>query len=318
MLLALYAASLPLLAIVVGILLLALDPYDSGHFALLDTHDVPQFGQRLTGASLGRRRDFDTAILGNSTVQLLDPARISAASGRAVVSLTVPGTGPREQLAIADWFLRNHPGDATRGLVFGIDARWCRGDGRLELTNPFPFWLYSESTIDYALNMMRLKSVEAAMRKVKLLLGREPAAPPDGYSNYETGRIWDAAAARHRLGEEATEAAFGGGTGSDFAAVTLLQQFLMRVPQTAEVILVRPPRHHTAHPLPGSAAAEHQEACRQAFGMLAATRPRTRLLDFLSRPLDEDAEAFWDLIHYRASVARRIEDAIAAALRQQE
>jgi hypothetical protein len=73
-----------------------------------------------------------------------------------------------------------------------------------------------------------------------------------------------------------------------------------KVAQTAQVILVRPPRHHSALPLPGSAAAEHQEACRQAFDMLATSRPRTRFLDFLSRPLDADAEAFWDLIHYRA------------------
>ena len=319
-LLVLYAASVPLLATVMGALLLALDPYDTGRFALLSDHGVPQFGQRLIAASLGRRASFDTAILGNSTAQLLDPARIGAASDRAVVSLTVPGTGPREQLAVADWFLRHHPGAATRGLVFGIDGRWCRGDGRLELTNPFPFWLYSESAIDYALNMMRLKSVEAVARKVKLLLGREPPVSSDGYSNYETGRAWDAAAARQRLAEQAMDGTPADETaGTHFAAVTLFRRFLARVPETAAVVLVFPPRYHTAVPASGSAAAGQQEACRRAFDALATARPRTRLLDFLLRPvMGDEAEEFWDPLHYRAPLARRIEAAVAAALRRQE
>lgn len=318
-LLVFYAASLLLLALILGAILLALDPYDSGRFALFDGNDVPRFGQRLTAASLGRRAGFDTAIVGNSTVQLLDPARIGAASGRAVVSLTVPGTGPREQLVVADWFLRHHPGAATRGLVFGIDGRWCRGDGRLELTNPFPFWLYSRSAVDYARHMMRLKSVEAAARKVKLLLGREAGASWDGYSDYEAGRVWDPAAVRQRLAKQTTEAKpmDETATGTEFAAMALLQGFLARLPRSAAVVLVLPPRYHAAVPPPGSAAAARQEACRQALEALVAARPGTRLLDFLSHPVtSDDATEFWDLLHYRARVARRIEAAVAAALRQ--
>jgi hypothetical protein len=106
------------LAVTVGAVLLALDPYDTGRFALFPSPGVPQFGQRLTAASVARRADADIAIIGNSTLQLLDPARLGAASGRRVVSLAIPGTGPLEQLAVADWFLGHHDGTA-RGLSPG-------------------------------------------------------------------------------------------------------------------------------------------------------------------------------------------------------
>jgi hypothetical protein len=53
---------------------------------------VPDFGQRLALASIARRPEADTAIFGNSTIQLLDPARISELSGRTAVSPAVPGT----------------------------------------------------------------------------------------------------------------------------------------------------------------------------------------------------------------------------------
>jgi hypothetical protein len=45
-------------------------------------------------------------------------------------------------------FRRHHPGTALRGMVIGINQSWCRGDGQIELTNPFPFWLYADSALD--------------------------------------------------------------------------------------------------------------------------------------------------------------------------
>jgi len=57
-----FAAAAIGLGAVVATTLLALDPYDSGRFALFGDHDVPHTGQRLAGASLGRQPGFDTAI----------------------------------------------------------------------------------------------------------------------------------------------------------------------------------------------------------------------------------------------------------------
>jgi hypothetical protein len=315
-LIALYAASALALGAAVATLLLALDPYDTGRLALLGEHGVPRLGQRLAAASLGRRPNVDTAIIGNSVMQLLHPARIDAAGGGRVVQLTIPGTGPPEQIVVAEWFRRHHPGANLRGLTIGLDQTWCRGDGRLELTNPFPYWLYGDSALDYAAGLMSLKSIEAVVREVKLLLGRAPPARDDGYVDYEVGRVWTAegVAARTAPPADIDTPAAPAGPPPDFAAVPLLHEFLRRLPAAARVVLVFPPRHRHAIARPGSAAAAMARACLAAFAALAAERPGTLVLDFVGRDgMTEDGD-FWDLIHYRATVARRMETEIAAAL----
>jgi hypothetical protein len=311
--LARYAAGVLGLGALVAAGLLALDPYDSGRFALFGEHGVPQLGERLTHASLGRRGGLDTAIIGNSTLQLIAPARLAAATGRQVVQLAVPGSGPREQLVIAEWFLRHHPGAAFGGLVIGLDTTWC---GALELTNPFPFWLYGDSALDYAAGLMSLKTIDMAGRKVKLLLGGAEAARADGYHDFEIGRVWDpAAVARLTARPEGWGAPETSGARPPAPpAAPLLARFLARLPAAARVVLVWPPRHRHDLPPPGSAAAAAERACQAAFAAVAATRPGTTVLDFIGRAdMTEDAE-FWDLQHYRSPVARRMETEIAAAL----
>ena len=183
-----YAAITLAAGLALGVLVLVLDPYDTGRFALLPAYGVADFGPRLASASIARRQDVDAAIFGNSTVQLLDPARLSRLSGRNFVSLAVPGTGPVEQLALADWFRRHHRSQSA--LVFGIDASWCTTADPTKLSHPFPFWLYSSDRFDYAVNMMRYKSFEAVLRRLKLLAGYERMAQSDGYRDYDTGNPW--------------------------------------------------------------------------------------------------------------------------------
>ncbi|TXM60950.1 hypothetical protein FV229_23800, partial [Methylobacterium sp. WL120] len=40
---------------------------------------------------------------------LVEHARLAAATGIPFVQLSVPATGPGEQLLILDWYLRHHP-----------------------------------------------------------------------------------------------------------------------------------------------------------------------------------------------------------------
>jgi len=309
--LAAYAAASVVLGAVLAAGLLALDPYDTGRFALLPSRGVPDFGQRLAFASIARRPEADTAILGNSTIQLLDPRRLSELTGRTVVSLAVPGTGPREQLAIAEWFVRHHAEGAPM-LVFGIDAAWCTTESPVPLTNPFPFWLYGRSRLDYALDMMRFQSLEAAWRKLELLAGRGRAARRDGYHDYDTGHVWH----DPEFPEPAPAAARAKAAApGDFTAPPLLRAFLAGLPAADRVVLLIVPRHESALPPEGSAAAETIAACKAAYATIAAGRPGTRLLDFLvDDAMVRADENFWDQIHYRGPVARAIEDRLAVAL----
>jgi hypothetical protein len=317
-LLALYLASVLALGGITAALILALDPYDTGRFSLFAEVGVPNFGPRLTAASRARAREMDTAIIGNSTIQLIDPARLSAQSDGHVVSLTVPGTGPEEQLVIARYFLENHGKGALRGLVFGIDGTWCAA--HLALLNPFPFWLYAESDLDYLDNMMRLASARAAMAKARLLLGPGQTAPRNGYDDYERDRPWDADAARHRLNQAAVDAAVPDqdAAADNIAAAPLLAQFLASLPAAVPVVLVIPPRYRDPEATPTAPAVARQHACAAAYRKVSHGRAKTAMLDFIEQKDIAGADEFWDPIHYRAAVARRMEAAIAAALREGE
>jgi hypothetical protein len=319
-LLALYLASVLALGGITAALILALDPYDTGRFSLFAEVGVPNFGPRLTAASRAREKEMDAAIIGNSTIQLIDPARLSAESGRYVISLTIPGTGPREQLVVAGFFMRHHA-TGMRGLVFGIDVTtWCRASGRLDLLNPFPFWLYSADVGAYAGNMMRLASISAGWRKLKLLIGKEQPLRSDGYDDYEAGRVWDAMTARQHLSQSASDAAVLDldAAPDDIIAAPLLAEFLARLPHDLPVVLVIPPRYYEPDVAPNVRVVARQKGCSDAFRKVARSRPNTALLDFVAQRDIAGPDEFWDPIHYRASVARRMEAAIAAALREGE
>ncbi len=303
------------LAAAIGASLVALDPYDTGRLSLFDGYGVPQFGQRLTAASLARAPDAQAAIIGNSTIQLIDPARLMGLTKLRFISLAIPGTGPLEQLTVAEWYRRHHPGGGespARAVVFGLDQSWCRGDGRLELTNPFPFWLYGDSLADYVANLMRIKTFEAVARKLKLVIGIERPLRSDGYRDYEIGHPRDAAVREFAVPPADTALP----DPIRFSAVPRLRHFLRELPEATIAVLVFVPRHHTLLPPPGSGSERLASRCKEAFHDLAAERDRTILLDLLvDGEIARDDRNFWDQLHYRRNVAQVIEGEIAAALR---
>jgi hypothetical protein len=306
------------LGLAVGGAIIGLDPYDTGRFAAFGDHGVPQFGQRLSFASLARNPEFNSAIIGNSTMQLLDPARISVADGDRVVSLAIPGTGPLEQLSVARWFMRHHEQPAARALIIGLDGRWCDTDQAPQLTNPFPFWLYSPDVTDYIVHVMQYQSLESAARKVRLLLGLVEPARADGYHDYDVGRSWDRASFQQRvgsLGEDGTagiEPKPAVAPTTDFPAAALLRDFLKELPDAVRVVMVIPPQFR---PLSNGVEAVRSKHCEQTFGAFVGQRPRTLLLNFLARDaLTQRDEDYWDTLHFRAPIARVMEAEIAAAL----
>jgi hypothetical protein len=305
-----YAIMTVAAVVVVLALLLAIDPYDTGRFAVLPSRGVPDFGQRLSLASIARRPDIDGAIFGNSTIQLLDPARLSRLTGRRFVSLAVPGSGPLEQLAIADWFRRQHRGVSNLAYVFDLDASWCTTERPIPLANPFPFWLYGRSWLTYVLNMMRYKSLEASIRKTKMLFGLEREAARDGYHDYDTGHAWRTP----DLTVKHADLANASRTGTDFSAPPLLERFLTRLAPDAKLVLVVVPRH--ASTLPHTAVEARQLAsCKDSYRRIANAMPGAIFLDFLvDNAMTRNDENFWDAVHYRKPVAQTLEDQIASAL----
>ena len=69
--------ALALGAALVFAFVLAVDPYDSGRVGLLGIEGVDDRNPRTAKASRARDPQFDSAMVGNSTGQLLKPAELS-------------------------------------------------------------------------------------------------------------------------------------------------------------------------------------------------------------------------------------------------
>src|SRR5262245_26323384 len=89
-------------ALLLFAMLILVDPYDSGR-GWLGIDGVDDRNTYTSAASRARDPQFDSAIIGNSTAQLLNPADLSRATGLRFVQLYLTGGSPREQLAVLDF-----------------------------------------------------------------------------------------------------------------------------------------------------------------------------------------------------------------------
>jgi hypothetical protein len=301
---------------------LAIDPYNTGVLTPIDrtivqTHAAPRFG------NVGRARDpqFDSAIFGSSTGQLLEPERLDRLIGGRFVNLIVGGSGPVEQLVTMEYFLRHRAGRA-RTLVVSMDRAWCEADrqfARDRITHPFPFWIYEDGPLGYASRIVTFETIGLSHSKVMIALGlRKPRARDDGYDNFELGRMWRIDEAWERLRQEGRMRWFSDTdlpTIDSFAAFDALDALVGRLPAETKVALIFTPYFAGALPEPGSATAQRMEHCKARAARLAEARGAA-YLDFLQdNAMTREAANFWDPTHYRIHIGRAMENEIAAAVK---
>lgn len=294
--------------------LVIVDPYDTGRLTFLDRPGVSPQGPRTANASRGRDPNFDAAIIGNSHVQLLDPARLSAATGGRFVSLIVPATHSSEQLVMLDWFLRHH--EKPSAVVLGIDENWCRTNSTYR-EQPFPDWLYAKTDLEYLAGLITINAIERLPGRLAAMTNPESRARPDGYWDYEPDYLsigyGDMAHVRSKLaGQRPT---YAGDTNPPIPAAGLLKQELTRLPASSSVVMVFPPRYINHIPVQGSDADKAEQVCHDAFRRIAAERPNTHIIDWSrDRPENRAETNFFDMTHYRGVIARMVEADIAAAI----
>jgi hypothetical protein len=312
-------AGLSALGLLVTVLALAwaLDPYDTGRSPLLGHAGVRAQGPRTAAPSRGRDPSFDAAVLGNSRIQLLSPERLNDKTGFHFVQLSVPGTGPREEMTILDWFLRHRPAP-PRALVLAADETWCTADSALAPPNPFPFWLFGASNVEYLAGLLRFDTLEELPRRIGYLLGREEQARPDGY--------WDYDAEYHGAGFvpgsegptlfQVRNEAIGANASGRYPAASALRALAAKLPAELPLVLVYPPTYGSFIPPSGTPRAANDAACKAAIEAAARSHAKTAVVDWrVRRPEIEDARNFIDRTHYRQPIAREIEDEVAKALK---
>jgi hypothetical protein len=290
--------------------ILVVDPYDSGRFGPRWISGVVDPDPRTGDASRGRDARFNSAVIGNSHGQLIDPARLLSGTGLTFVQLTVPGTGPREQLTLLRWFVRHH--DHIGAIVLAADSLWCTQNQTLPIFNPFPFWLYSDNNAEYAVNSLRTAALDRGWRRLLLALGLRKESDPTGYSDYERQRKW---AFAPYVPDGLTVASGVRSPLRPFPAVDDLKLVLSQLPADARLVVVFQPVFVTELPAVGSDVAEGIAECKGAF--LPLVDGRGAFIDLaVDSPETRDATNFMDATHYRAALARQVEGAIIAALRR--
>ncbi len=68
------------------------------------------------------------------------------------------------------------------------DTAWCTDDPDLRVLNPFPFWLYSDSDLEYLGRLFSSRALGRMVRRVQLGLGLRTPSAADGYWDYEQHR----------------------------------------------------------------------------------------------------------------------------------
>jgi hypothetical protein len=162
---ALFAAYLGLAALV--------DPYDTGRSTLLSRSAVRPQGPRTASAVRGRDPTYSGAVIGNSHIQLIEPAALSRLTGIPFVQLSVPATGPSEQFALLGWYLQHHERPAA--IVLSADAFWCADDPAFPSEHGFPYWLLGEWPT-YLRGLLRFTAAQETINRVGWLLNRHHSA----------------------------------------------------------------------------------------------------------------------------------------------
>ncbi len=309
--LATFLGALALGAAAIFAFVLAVDPYDSGRVGLLGIQGVRDASPRTANASRARDPQFDSAVIGNSTGQLVKPDELSRLTGSRFVQLTVPGTGPREQLAIMDFFVRQH--SRIGALVVTADESWCARDPALPMQHPFPFWLYGESNLDFLGRLFSTRALRLAWQRLLVGSGLRQRSAADGYWDYEKegpGEFAPAIVPRHDGGPAPSNVS------ENFPGVASLGAAIAKLPADVPVVLFVPPAYHTMLPRAGSLAAAEEAACKAALKKLVAGRPRSNFIDFrVDNALTRNAANFMDFGHYRAVIARQMEKNIAESIK---
>jgi hypothetical protein len=298
--------------VAIMMLIVVADPYDSGRFGVEWHVGIVDESPRTADVSRGRDASFNAAVIGDSRGQLLDPKRLSAGTGWNFVQLSVPGSRPQEQLTILRWFLQHHGGKGA--VVLTTDDAWCTEDPALPLLEPFPFWLYG-SDLDYVVHVLRGEALDRSWRRIMLAAGRRTASDPAGYWDYELGRVWHFAPPEPPAPAELASLT-PRAPQRTFPAIKQLEAMLANSNGEVALVMIFPPAFAGALPLRESAEAETMAQCKGALAALA--QRYGAFLDFLvDGDVARDPMNFMDQTHYRAGVARRLEDAITAAFAAQ-
>jgi hypothetical protein len=140
---------------------------------------------------------------------------------------------------------------------------------------------------------------------------------PDGFVSYED--IWPPGQFKEVGWPRDPAPSLSAEMRATFPEIAALADIVRTLPAGVPVVIIVPPTFATTVPKPGTEAALERSACDAALKKVVAGRPRSNFISYrVDNNLTRDRANFADFIHYRAILARKIEQGIVASLRDGE
>ena len=307
--------------------LLAMNPYGNFPNWVLRDHVMTDDNQRYQYPSVVRSGRYDSLIIGTSTSRLLDPKPFAAALGGRFANVAMNAGTAWEQAELAKLFLRHQP--KPHALVVGIDWVWCavNADRERITFRGFPEWMYDDDPWNDLAYLLNARAIEIAGRRAGAAMGlAKPRLPPDGWEIFTPPeRDYDLGKAREKI--------YGNGARSlpqpmvppdvvsaderarwQFPALAWLETLIDRG-NWQRILLVLPPVHVMAQPVPGSRKSLEEAQCKSHIAAIAERR-NIPVIDFrIASDITRRDENYWDPLHYRVAIAERFASGVVSALK---
>jgi len=306
------------------------DPNDNLLVSLPIKRAPINFNQRFSYPTIARRQIFDSAVLGTSTMRLLEPRVLNEVFGGQFVNLAMNAATAYEQGQLLDLFRRSH--EQIRTVIIGIDVVWCEtGDDYQRFTfRKFPEWLYDDNPWNDYLHLFNGNTLAVSVRQVDYMLGwRGPRFGFDGYKSFLPDPAeYDLEKARRNLyGEQGVRrkstpsepysASHEERASWNFPTHEILASALEDLRAETLKVGMFVPYHHFQQPAPGTKAAVRWKECKRRITNLFSRVPNSHVLDFMIESditrLDEN---YWDFMHYTVGISEPIVRLLAEGVRE--
>lgn len=303
--------ALAALAILYGFVIIV-DPWDTLPLSPRLPRVPISTNARYSFPALARSPQFDSAILGNSSSRLLQPAELNPGFGAHFANLAMNSATPYEQSRMLDVFLRAHPD--PRVIMVGLDAVWCAPTLERYTERSFPEWMYRPNLWPGYGQMLTPYAVQEAANQFAVMLhlkrrrygldGYTSFVPPE--SQYDRVRR-DAAFLRWPPVDETPPPP---GATATFPALEVLRSMLAELPASTRKIVYFVPYFRERQGEPGSVTAWRWDQCKREVAGIAQQAGAVALDFMIASAITTDRDNYWDPVHYRVPIATMLAQAL--------
>jgi hypothetical protein len=323
-------AALSLLLTYVSVYLI--DPYDMFLYSPDITRKPVAKMPRHWKPGIARKSDFDSILIGTSSIMLLKPERLNPKLDARIANLALPAASPWEQLQIFELFRQHHA--SLNLIVIGVDQAWCSTDGadqyldvgdrELAEGRKLKEWLYASDFLGQ-LPPLNARLVDESIRQVKSLLGiKDYGNGNDGYydftvrykERYSPQRIQENLYGKPpRKPPKAENIAPNVIKNWAFPDIEKLRLALESLAQSTRKILVFPPYHHFSPYLAGSRNKARWAECKRRVARIGDSVANVTVVDFLfESAITLNDGNYWDSTHYKVEIANQLEDILGEVM----